>query len=883
MAFSNTNATGRRLRQGQVVFTTLLCWTSGALAAEPGLISSTRTAEVLSIDGRLDDAAWARAKVFDGFAESFPTLGKAPDFVTEARVLHDDTFLYIGIRCADPHPELIVKNLGRRDSTPFADRVEIAIDSSGDHRTAYAFSVNAAGVLRDHLLFADFNDTDTWDAVWNGAAAVTPDGWSVEVAIPLRALRFSATSPQWGFEIRRVVPRTHQVFDSRVIARDANPNNPGALVVSRFGTLDGLTDLKPGQSIEVTAYAAPRLTVRPQFSDPTRPTPRLVDPSLDLGVDFKVALTSKLSLTGTINPDFGQVEADRVIQNLSTAEPFFPEKRPFFLQGLDLFQPVGAEYGTPHQQFYSRRVGLRAPILAAIKLTGSLTETLDIGVLDSVVLGIGNPSMRALALGAPSQSEIDAVEGQPDRRFEYHPQTPLHFGLNDELPGAPPVTTNYLAAVVRQRFDEHSSVGAMLTAATPLAPRCSRDEFATDEAYKQAGCQAGGVNTLGLDVNLRTHDGVWGVFGQIIGSQQVLGDPEGRVLSDGVVLKPGDLGLGGNLRAGKLGGEPFRFDVTYVYESPKLDLNAMGFQPLSNYQWADLNLHYVRPNGIGPFHSFNVDYNLDLNWSADSRLLPRGLNSNINAELQLPSFDSLGARLGLEMPQFDTREIYQAGVAFERQADLFLALYGSTDANRKLSIAADLFGYRLFASGAEQANWGWGTDLSVVWHPLDALETRLDGSFGHKPQGARWVDTVDGNAIFGNQDPMFLSLTLRQQMVITPVLTFQVYAQLFSGAVRYSSFYAAPLADRTEIAAVALAPASYGGNPNGHAAALNVNAVLRWEYRLGSTIYFVYSHSQQERALLPGEAVPTGVFPSQLFAGPGSDTFLVKWTYWFSV
>jgi Domain of unknown function (DUF5916)/Carbohydrate family 9 binding domain-like len=877
MAFSMTHARGPALVSGLVLCSTL------SLAAEPGLISSTRITDVLSIDGRLDEPAWAQAKVFDGFAESFPTLGKAPDFVTEARVLHDDTFLYIGVRCADPHPELIVRNLGRRDSTPFADRVEIAIDSSGDHRTAYAFSVNAAGVLRDHLLFADFNDTDTWDAVWNGAASVSRDGWSVEVAIPLRALRFSAQAPHWGFEIRRVVPRTHQVFDSRVIARDANPNNPGALVVSRFGSLDGLTDLKPGQSIEVTAYAAPRLTVRPQYSDPTRPTPRLVDPSLDVGVDFTVALTSKLSLTGTINPDFGQVEADRVIQNLSTAEPFFPEKRPFFLQGLDLFQPVGAEYGSPQQQFYSRRIGLRAPILAAVKLTGSLTETLDIGLLDSIVLGAGNPSLRAIALGPSTQSDLDAAEAQPDRRFQWHPQTPLHFGLNDELPFAPPVTTNYLAAVVRQRFNDHSSVGAMLTAATPLAARCSREEFATEEDYRQAHCQAGGVNALGLDFNLRTHDGVWGVFGQLTGSQQVLGDAEGRMQSDGVVLKPGDLGVGGNLRAGKLGGEPFRFDVTYVYESPKLDLNAMGFQPLSNYQWADLNLHYVRPNGMGPLHSFSLDYNLDLNWSADARLLPRGLNSNINAELQLPSFDWVGARLGLEMPQFDTREISEAGVAFERQPDLFLAVYGNTDNNRKLSVSGDLFGYRLFATGAEQANWGWGTDVSVTWHPLDALETRLDASFGHKPQGARWVDTVDGHAIFGDQDPMFLSVTLRQQMVITPRLTFQVYAQLFSGAVRYNSFYAAPLADRTEIAAVALTPATYAGNPNGHAAALNLNAVLRWEYRLGSTIYFVYSHAQHERALGSGEVAPTGVFPSQLFSGPGTDTFLVKWTYWFAV
>lgn len=852
-------------------------------ASDAGSLTSTRTTGNFSIDGRLDEAEWQRAQVFTGFVESFPTAGKVPDFATEARVMNDDTFLYIGVRCLDPHPELIVKNLGRRDSLPFADLVEIAIDSSADHRTAYDFSVNAAGVLRDQLLYADFNATETWDAVWNGAAAVTSEGWSVEVAIPLRALRYSADSGPWGFLIRRVVPRTHQNFDSKLIAREANANNPGALVVSRFGTLDGLADLKPSRSLEIMAYAAPKLTLRPQYSDPTRPSPRLVDPSIDVGVDFKFALTSKLLLTGTINPDFGQVEADQVIQNLSTAEAFFPEKRPFFLQGLDLFQPVGAEYGSPQQMFYSRRIGLSAPILAAVKLTGSVTSTLDIGVLDSVVMGTGNPSTRLLAFSSPDQSAIDAAEASPDRRFQYHPQTPFHFGLNDELPFSKPTTTNYLAMVARQRFDETSSIGAILTAATPLEDKCTRADFATDEAFAQANCKSRGVNALALDWNLRTHDGVWGFFGQIEGSQQVFGNPDGYKLVDGTVMKPGDLGFGGNLRAGKLGGEPFRFDVTYVYEGPKLDLNALGFQNLSNYQWADLNLHYVRPNGIGPFHSMNIDYNLDLNWTADASLLPRGINSNINAQVQLPSFDWVGVQFGFNIPQYDTREIRGSGVPFERQANAFAGVYASTDPNRKLAVSADVFGSRLFAVGAEQAGWGVAGDLSAVWHPIDALETRIDSGLGHRPQGARFVDQLDNVAIFGWQDPLILSVTLRQQVVLNPRLTFQLYAQLFSGAVRYDHYYESSLDGRSSLPGDALTTSNYSNNANWHGSALNLNAVLRWEYRLGSTIYFVYTHSQQERAPMNGEAVSTSLWPTQLFSGPANDTFLVKWTYWLNV
>ncbi len=876
------------MRNGFAVLT--LVASTLAMAEEDGGVSgalrAVRTSASVRVDGRLDEAAWANAPTYRDFVESFPNAGRAPDFLTEARVMYDDTFLYVGVRCHDPQPELIIRNLGRRDSSPFADLVEIAIDSNADRRTGFDFSVNAAGVLRDQLLYGDFNATDTWDAVWNGAANVDAEGWSVEVAIPLRSLRFSSVDHAWGFEVRRVVPRTHQVFDSKPIPRDTNANNPGALVVSRFGTLEGLADVKPGRDVEFMAYAAPRGTVRPQYSDPTRPTPRLFDPSLDVGLDFKFALSGNLLLTGTINPDFGQVEADQVIQNLSTAEPFFPEKRPFFLQGLDLFQAVGAEYGgSPQQMFYSRRIGLNAPILAAVKLTGSVNSTLDVGLLDSVVLGAGNPSTTPVGYSAgPGSLALEPYEASPDRRFQFHPATPFHFGLNDALPTSRPVPTNYLAAVVRQRFAESSSVGAMFTAATPLAARCERSEFGSDDAYAAAHCTSRGANALGLDWNLRTADGVWGFFGQAMGSQQVFGDPGGRTLADGTVMKPGDLGYGGNLRAGKLAGEPFRFDVTYVYESPKLDLNAVGFQPLSNYQWADLNLHYVKPSGFGPFHFFSVDYNLDLNWSTEGKGLPRGINTNIASQIQLPSYDTVGVRVGLEMPQYDTREIYGSGVPFERLTDLFVALFATTDQNRKLFFSGDIFGFRLFPQGVEAPGWGWGADASVIWHPIDALETRLDGNIGQKPNGARYIDSADPNvAIFGWQNPQFLSVTLRQQVVMTPRLTFQVYAQLFSGSVRYGPFYSASLEGRQYLPASALAFTDYAGNANGHASALNLNAVLRWEYRLGSTLFFVYSHGQQERALLPGQQASASLLPSQLFQGPATDTFMVKFTYWWSV
>jgi hypothetical protein len=859
----------------------VLVWASVAMGASP--VVAHRTSAAVALDGRLDEAAWSEATLFEDFVESFPSPGAAPAMRTSVRVLFDDAYVYLGIECFDPHPERIVRNLGRRDTLPASDWVEIAIDSNGDRRTAYDFTVNAAGVLRDKLLFNNLSVTETWDAVWDARVMVDDRGWIAEVEIPLRVLRFSAERPTWGLWVRRNVPRTHQTFDSTLIPREANTFLPGAPVVSRFGELSGLAGLKPRRDFELTPYLAARGTIRPQFSDSTRPNPRLFDPSFELGADLKLALTSTLSLNAAVNPDFGQVEADQVIQNLSTNEAFFPEKRPFFLQGLDLFQPVGAEYDTTQQLFYSRRIGLEAPILAAVKLTGSLVEHLDVGVLDSVVMGAGNPSLVPTGYGSPSAAELEPYEANPDRRWQFHPRSPLHFGPNDALPAAHPVTTNYFAAVARHRLDERASLGAMFTAATPLEARCRREEFASEQDFLDAACESSGTNALAVDWSLRTKSGEWGTFGQVEATQHVGGEV---TLVDGVKLKPGALGAGGHLRAGKLGGEPFRFDVVYVFLSPTVDFNAMGFQPYSNFQWADLNLHYVRPNGVGPFRALSLYYNLDLNWSTDGRGTPRGVNTFLGGEAQLSSFHTVGVVGGLEDPQYDTREIPERGLAFQRQTNVFLKLYGNSDPNQPFIVNGDVFGLYRAGAGALPSAFGWGFDAELRWQPTSALETRLDASFGARPMGARYVDELaDGSALlFGSQHATLLSLTLRQQVVITPRLSVQVYAQLFSGAVAYSRYWSAGLDGTGFVGADALSAYAFDGDsPNQHTSVLNLNVVLRWEYRLGSTIFLVYSRSQHERARGAGEVAPSDWWPSQLFAGPATDTFLLKWTYWWTV
>ncbi|HZX40565.1 MAG TPA: DUF5916 domain-containing protein, partial [Myxococcaceae bacterium] len=334
------------------------------------------------------------APPYTDFVEQFPEEGRVPPpaFQTEVRVVFDDRTLFVSVVCRDPRPDEINRQLARRDAVLSGDQVELAIDSAHEGRNGYYFAVNAAGVLRDGLLYGDVNLADTWDGVWDAAVALRPDGWSAEFAIPLDLLRFPRAPTQaWGFLVRRTVYRTHQVFDSRLIPRSANG------LVSQLGTLTGLDGLQPRRAFQITPYATARLSLRPQFSDPAYPQPRLTYPSADVGADLRATLTSDLTLVAAINPDFGQVEADQVILNLSNQEIFFPEKRPFFNQGLELFQPVGVEFGVSQQLFYSRRIGLDTPILGAAKVTGNLRKGLELGLLDAVVLGVADPGKHDVA------------------------------------------------------------------------------------------------------------------------------------------------------------------------------------------------------------------------------------------------------------------------------------------------------------------------------------------------------------------------------------------------------------------------------------------------------------------------------------------------------
>jgi hypothetical protein len=841
----------------------LLCSMAASAAVEgPGrdqFIQAAAAKGEIQVDGKLDEVSWAQAPVFDAFVQRFPAAGKPASERTEVRIVYDLDRVYFGIIAHDSQPALIDRRLGRRDSVLITDLVQIIIDPTHDHRTAYSFSLSAGGVHADGLFYDDRNFTSDWDGVWDGATGSVADGWVAEFSIPLALLRFPEANTQtWGFSVRRQIARLNEESESVENPRDSNAN------VSRLGHLTGMEGLKPRSEVELVPYVATRGILSPQYSDASRPTPRLLAPTLDVGLDLKAALTSDLALNATINPDFGQVEADQIILNLSTFEAFFPEKRTFFTQGLELFQPVGSSSETvPQSLFYSRRIGLGTPILGAAKLTGTLTKGVEVGVLNALVTG-------------PWQAQD---EENPDRDWSLHASRPFHLGPNNTLPGRPQPATNFLAAVARGSVGENSRVGGSFAAATPLAGGCTAEEAA--QADRPDECLARGGMGAALDFDFKSSNSEYGILGQLDASRTEGGPPE-RLLPDGTVLRRGNGGFGGYLRAGKFGGEGQRWDVAYDFASPRLDLNATGFQRTQNEHMARLALRYERTSNLDYFKGFHYDVQASTSWTTDGRGINRGNNVIGWVAVTTPGFDFIGIEGNAIWGGYDVRELRGTGIPL--QQDLYTHLLTFWKSNGKRVLKFD--GYLSLMhhnQGPTSGAWGWGGSLRFSLRPHPALETNLNLLSESTRSAPRFFDELgDDSFLLGNLKSTFLSATLRQSWVIRPHLTLQGYAQLFSAYGIFGPFYEASSDPQRSPIRFADMRRVDGVSGDFYDVALNLNVVLRWEYRLGSTLFFVYSRTQAGLPTPDGEVTPSTLAPRRLFDGPATDAVLLKWSYYWS-
>ncbi len=842
-------------------------WPGGAAGLDqealPGrrqVLRAVRTPAPPRIDGRLDDLVWRLAEPFDAFVQISPDEGAPPSEPTEVRVLFDDRALYVAVRCRDSRPAEIVRPMGRRDNPPVSDQVYVILDPSHDHETGYVFGLTAGGILQDGVIYEDDRTSWDWDGVWEGRVTVDAGGWSAEFAIPLAVLRFPDSRVQtWGFGVRRELARRREVSSTAFVPRNARG------LISRLGHLEGMTDLVPHSHLELAPYAAARLALRPQHLDPSRPQPRLADAIFDGGLDLKWAPSRGLSLVGTLNPDFGQVEADEVVQNLTTYEIHFPEKRPFFNEGLQLFQPVGMgddDVPVPQQLFYSRRIGLTTPIFGAAKLTSRLDDSVQLSVLDALVAGGGQPA--------------GSTEDQPARGLRWVPQEPLHLASASAYPPVEPAAENFFAGVARWQASRGSTLGATVTSALPFARECSAADLA--QVPPPGRCGVTGGHAGALDWNLRSDDREWAFYGQVAGSA-VEGGPYQRLLPDGVALRPGDLGFGAYAAVRRQGGEPWRFDVLYEYESPRLDLNASGYLRTQNQQGLHTWLRFVRPSLNGALLAFDVALIGEAFFTTDDRGLARSRALLLRVHARHQSYTDFGCTGGMRDPVWDVREIAGSGLAYRRPPYAIAECYVSTDYSRPFAL--DLWGSAgwFLPSGPVPRQPFAAGETALQWRPHPRLETRLSLHVERSHYPARWVPGSAGTSLFfADLDSPVMSAILRQMVVLTPRLTFQLFAQLFADSGRYGPVYSAVPAGG-KIFTADLSPIHPAGFslPDFHHTVFNLNAVLRWEYRLGSTFYAVYTRSQRE---LPAAPPPFGLAPQ--WGGPTEDNFMVKWAYWWN-
>ncbi len=382
----------------------LLCapFVSAPGAGDPPTVTAVRVHTPPRIDGRLDDPVWRLAAPASGFRQREPLDGEPASERTEVRVLYDGEALYFGCMYYDSEPDKIVARLARRDDEDETDAGSVRIDPFHDHQNAFEFTFNPAGVKVDILQFEDGDREDaSWDPVWEIETQVTSEGWSAEVKIPFSVLRYSTADgdpgPQvWGINFTRIIHRKQESSRWSYTPRSESG------FVSRFGHLAGLDSLPSPRRIELMPFGL----ARQEWIPATESHDRIARLSADGGLDMKIGISNSLILDATINPDFGQVEADPAVLNLSTIETFYPERRPFFVEGTQIFRfnTFGDNGGSGPGLFYSRRIGkalgedrvdlaegekttdvpLSTTILGAAKLTGKSAGGLSIGVLEAV-------------------------------------------------------------------------------------------------------------------------------------------------------------------------------------------------------------------------------------------------------------------------------------------------------------------------------------------------------------------------------------------------------------------------------------------------------------------------------------------------------------------
>lgn len=818
-------------------------------------VAVPEAAVAIRLDGELNDAAWHSAPVISEFVQREPSEGARATYRTEARVLYSATGLYVGVRAFDPEPARITGFLTRRDEHSSSDWIRVLIDSYYDRRTAYEFAVNPAGVKQDSYWYNDTSSDRSWDAVWDVAVHRDAQGWRAEFHIPFSQLRFSGRSEERvGFAVVREVARLNETSSWPLLARSASG------YVSSFGELTGLAGGRGLKRLELVPYAVAQLATEPREAG--NPVQNATDPGASVGLDAKYAVTPALTLTATVNPDFGQVEADPAVVNLSAFETFFSERRPFFVEGSGTFAfNMDCNDGECTGLFYSRRIGRQPRGEPDLPEGGYSVQPLQ-----STILGAGKLTGRVGrfsvgALTAATQEERARVAVGPSRTSEV--VEPFTF---------------YSVARARREFAGQSSLGFMLTS--------TNRRLVESVDVLPSSAVTGGVDydwRIGRRFSLNgflAGSSVRGSAAAIRDLQESNVHGFQRPDADHLELDPRATGLRGSAGAvsfGKIGGERVRFSSYYGFKSPGFDMNDLGFQRRADEQFESqwLQWRFDRPGRY--VRTFRINFNQWGSWNyAGERLFFGG---NVNAHWTFQNFWATGSGLNLNARGFDDRATRGGPGAYE-PSRIGHWFYVDTDSRRPVS-----FNWFSFWNNDFEGSRIVELSPSLTLRPTPALSAQIGARWTSNRDDAQWIENLDEDTaapryVFGRLKQTTVAATLRLNYTISPNLSLQLYGQPFVSAGHYEHYK--ELANgRAERPADRYRPFAYEGSADFNLLSFRTTNVLRWEFRPGSTMFVVWQQGREES----GERgdFRFGRDFRDVFSTPSSNTLLVKLAYWFNM
>ncbi|MEP6860719.1 MAG: DUF5916 domain-containing protein [Deltaproteobacteria bacterium] len=805
-----------------------------ALVAAIAAVTPMRVTASPHLDGVLDEAAWTRAAPFTAFVQKNPDAGQPASEPTSVRVVYDDASLWIGIECTQLRSK-IVRRLTRRDREVDSDRVEVDLDSRATGRDAFHFEVSAAGVLVDALRFNDTDLNAAWDENWDARVATTASGWSAEIRIPFRVLRYGDASRPWGIQVRRFVAAQQELDELAPIPRGE------AGETSRYGKLGPFEVLPDTGGVELRPFALGSIARTPD---------RTYTPRASLGGDLKWHATPTLTADLSIDPDFAQVEADQQVLNLTTYETYFPEKRPFFLEGAELF-------AAPIQALYTRRIGAvpDAPALPDGEIARAAPDPARLWGAGKLV-GTAGDDTQIGALAAVTGADritTDDLTGAHDRS------------------AAP--WTGYAALRVREGLGERGYVGMFSTAVGRFesndVPVVGSRLLCPDGSNVAPGTRCTHDALVGgIDGRWRSASGAYLAEADVAASTIHGGPP--RVERDGIVIASGDSSPQARVHVAKED-NGLVFDITTEADGRRFDINDAGYLERANFIHTDWNVGWKdsTPGTFARDSTTQLEYFYWRNWRGER--ISGGYQ--VNTHVTFLNYWTMFTELHWRPSHFDDREVGD-GTVLQHSGQLGWELSLATDPRRDVTVSWSQSLYFLTHGPT------YTGDGDVTIHALPQLDIEVLPSVLVARGEDRYVTDLDDNHVFGRQYAFAAGLTLRTTYTFTPRATLQLYGQLFGESVAYRDFATAPAGER-EVLVSELAPISAPSVATGTSRALlNASVVFRWEWRLGSTLYVVYSRAQSaDRTFAAMEDAPIS-WTSGLGTA-STQVFLIKASYWW--